>query len=172
MRLKGIAYRAHNPRWSWSPLSGEGARLFGGRFNPKGVSALYLSLDVTTAINEASQGFGARFPPLTLVSYEVDCDDIVDLSSTEGRDSAGVAYSDLACPWLLMAESRKPVPSRAIAERLMGERAAGIIVPSFAVGARSEDKNLVLWDWGPDLPHRIVVFGPDMRLPKDDQSWT
>ena len=36
MRFEGLAYRAHNPRWSWAPTSGEGARLHGGRFNAKG----------------------------------------------------------------------------------------------------------------------------------------
>ena len=27
MRFRGIVYRAHNPRWSWPPVSSEGARL-------------------------------------------------------------------------------------------------------------------------------------------------
>ena len=65
VRFRGLAYRAHNPRWSWAPTSGEGARLHGGRFNPKGVPALYLSLNTSTAILEATQGFASRFPPLT-----------------------------------------------------------------------------------------------------------
>lgn len=33
MRFRGIVYRAHDPRWSWPPVSGEGSRLYGGRFN-------------------------------------------------------------------------------------------------------------------------------------------
>ncbi|MFV0302812.1 MAG: RES family NAD+ phosphorylase [Paracoccus sp. (in: a-proteobacteria)] len=43
MRYRGECFRAHNPRWSFEPLSGEGARRHGGRFNPPGVPALYLS---------------------------------------------------------------------------------------------------------------------------------
>ena len=171
MRFRGTAYRAHNPRWSWSPLSGEGARLFGGRFNPKGASALYLSLESTTAVNEASQGFGSRFPPLTVVCYDVDCDNIVDLGSAEGREPFGVGLAELSCPWLLLAETGRPVPSHQIAERLISDGAAGIIVPSFAPGARAEDRNIVLWKWDRRRPHRVAAFDPEKRLPKDDKSW-
>ena len=54
MRFRGIVYRAHDPRWSWPPVSGEGARLHGGRFNRVGVPAFYASLSPVTAIREAS----------------------------------------------------------------------------------------------------------------------
>ena len=53
MRFRGLVYRAHNPQWSWTPLSGEGARRHGGRFNRRGVPALYTSLAPLTAIREA-----------------------------------------------------------------------------------------------------------------------
>ena len=46
-----------------------------------------------------------------------------------------------------------------------------MLAPSFAPGAEADDVNLVLWDWGPDLPHRIAVFDPSGRLPKDQLSW-
>jgi len=36
-------YRAHTPRWSFAPLSGAGAAVQGGRFNRKGIEALYLT---------------------------------------------------------------------------------------------------------------------------------
>jgi RES domain-containing protein len=39
----GKLYRAFNPIYAREQLSGRGAALYGGRFNPKGVSALYLS---------------------------------------------------------------------------------------------------------------------------------
>ena len=40
MNFQGLAYRAHDPRWSFKPLSGDGAAVQGGRFNPKGSAAL------------------------------------------------------------------------------------------------------------------------------------
>jgi RES domain-containing protein len=171
VRFQGAAYRAHNPRWSWDALSGEGTRLHGGRFNAKGPSALYLSLDWNTAVLEGNQGFAYRFPPLTIVCYDVDCDDIADLSTAAGLRAHKVARGDLARPWKLLAETRAPVPSWQVADRLRGEGAAGIIVPSVAPGAEGGARNLVLWHWSDTLPHKVAVFDPDRRLPRDDTSW-
>jgi len=42
-------YRAHHPRWTFTPLSGKGAKKYGDRFNRPGSEALYTSLDLTTA---------------------------------------------------------------------------------------------------------------------------
>lgn len=55
MRYRGLLYRALNPIHARFPLSGEGARSHGGRFNPKGMSALYTAQSVMTAIREANQ---------------------------------------------------------------------------------------------------------------------
>ena len=72
MRFQGATYRAHNPRWSFKPLSGGGAAVHGGRFNPKSVAALYLALDPITAIKESGSTLGKwiargspRPPPAT-----------------------------------------------------------------------------------------------------------
>ncbi len=171
MRFVGTAYRAHDPRWSFRPISGAGAAIRGARFNPRGVPALYLGLSIMTAIKEANQGFAHRIDPCVLCSYDIDCDDIADLSTPEGRRAAGVMLDDLACPWALaLAEGRRPA-SWDIHDRLAARGIAGIVVPSFAPGADESDRNLVLWDWGPELPHRVTVFDPSGRLPKDQLSW-
>ena len=91
MRFVGDVYRAHDPRWSWTPLSGRGAALGGGRFNLRGQPALYLSLTPMTAVREASAGFAHRLEPLLLCTYAVDCEDIVDL-----RDAAGLLAPSFA----------------------------------------------------------------------------
>ena len=172
MRFAGTAYRAHDPRWSWTPLSGEGARLHGGRFNPQGVPALYLALDFATAVIEANQGFPFRFmAPLTLVSYAVDCDDLADLTATKVLQSLGATAVDLACAWELLSERGKPVPSWLLVEKLQSAGASGVVVPSFSPGAAADAKNLVLWNWSGD-PHQVVVIDPDKKLPRDDSSWT
>ena len=77
MRFRGLVYRAHNPQWSWTPLSGEGARRHGGRFNRRGIPALYTSLSPLTAIREA-QPLGRPMQPLTLYACEVDVEPVVD----------------------------------------------------------------------------------------------
>jgi RES domain-containing protein len=171
VRFAGWAYRAHDPRWAFKPLSGEGAALKGGRFNPKGVPALYLALTLEGAVVEASQGFAHKIEPLTICAYEIDCEDVSDLRTDETRSAAGAALNELACPWAYdVAEGRQPLSWR-LAARLRLGGAAGILVPSFAFGARPDMVNLVLWTWSADAPHRVQVHDPSGRLPRDQTSW-
>lgn len=166
-----MCYRAHDPRWSFKPISGDGAAVRGARFNPKGVPTLYLALSIMTAVKEASQGLAYRIDPCVLCSYDVDCDDIVDLRAPEGRDAAGLRLEDMACGWMdFLADGKRP-PSWAIYDGLVGEGAAGILVPSFAPGADAGDQNLVLWTWAEDLQHRVSVIDPSGRLPRNQLSW-
>jgi RES domain-containing protein len=171
VRFRGTCFRAHDPRWSFTPLSGEGAALQGGRFNPKGTRALYLSLSLVTAIKEINQGFAHKIDPCVLCSYDVDCEDIADLRDGKGRAGYGVALSDMACGWFALAAAGKEPPSWQMARTLIGKGIAGILVPSFTHRANAQDHNLVLWDWGKDLPHRIAVFDPSGKLPKNRLSW-
>lgn len=171
MRFEGVCFRAHDPRWSFTPLSGEGAAIRGGRFNPPGVPALYLALEIVTAIKEVSHGFARRIDPLVLCSYDVDCSDVVDLRTEEGRRLADVALDDMACAWMDIATRGRRPPSWSIYERFSASGAAGILSPSFAPGADGREANLILWTWGRDLPHRIEVFDPSGRLPKNQLSW-
>ncbi|AWC25790.1 hypothetical protein CO731_05291 (plasmid) [Aminobacter sp. MSH1] len=171
MRFSGTCYRAHDPRWSFQPISGEGAARRGARFNPKGTPTLYLALGIMTAVKEANQGFAHRIDPCVLCSYEVDCDDIVDLRTQQARDAVSVRFEDMACGWMnFLAEGERP-PSWTIHDRLFPQGVAGILVPSFAPGADAEDHNLVLWNWDGKPPHKVTVIDPDGRLPKNQLSW-
>ena len=172
MIFRGPAFRAHNPKWSWAPLSGEGAALYGGRFNTKGTPTLYLSTDMATAMREVAHGFPFKLvDPLLIVSYTVHCDDIIDLTQARVRRSLKIPEADLACAWLLLQEERKPVPSQDIAARLIAQGAAGILVRSYAPGSTADNHNLILWKWSDDLPHRIRVHDPDGKVPKNVKSW-
>ncbi|MBN9046598.1 MAG: RES family NAD+ phosphorylase [Rhizobiales bacterium] len=171
MRFEGTCYRAHDPRWAFKPISGDGAAIRGARFNPKGVPALYLALSVMTAVKEANQGFAYRIDPCVLCSYEVDCRDIIDLRKPADREAAGIAFEDMACAWMSFLANGERPPSWRIHDRLVGRGAAGILVPSFAPGADDDDGNLVLWRWGKDLPHSVNVFDPSCRLPRNQLSW-
>ena len=170
-RFVATCYRAHNPRWSFLPLSGDGPAVRGARFNPKGVPALYLALAITTAIKEINQGFAHKLDPCVLCAYDVDCDDIVDLRGDKDRANAGVSLADMACAWFSdLAQGRMP-PSWEIARRFIAAGHAGVLVPSFAPGANPDDHNLVLWKWTRDRPHKVTVYDPGGRLPKDQLSW-
>lgn len=73
-----------------SALSGEGARLHGGRWNPpESFAVLYLALDVATAVREfhrlaSKQGLAAKdFLPRDLVTYDIRLQHVIDLRIDE-----------------------------------------------------------------------------------------
>ena len=171
MRFTGECFRAHDPNWSWTPLSGAGAALKGRRFNWPGLETLYLSLDFNTVFREVSTGFAHRLTPYVLCSYDVDCDDIADLSDEAGRTGHGVDLADLACAWGEALRAGREPATWPIVRRLLAEGVAGILVPSFANGATAADQNLVLWRWGPDRPYKVTVHDPTGKLPKNALSW-
>lgn len=124
-----------------------------------------------TAIKEAGQGFALKIEPLLLCTYEVDCEDIEDLTDAAWLEQHGASAEALTCGWLSMARTGRTPPTWLLAEGLKAEGSAGVIVPSFAPGAEAADRNLVLWTWGDSHPHRVTVHDPSGRLPKDQLSW-
>ena len=171
MRLQGLVWRAHNPRWAFEPASGEGAARHGGRFNRVGVPALYTSTRVETAWAEAQQAFPFKAQPMTICGYEVDCEDIADLTDVATLKALGVDRAALGCPWEYLADKGEMPPSWALADRLIAAGRAGILAPSFASGASIADVNAIFWRWAAEPPHRVEVIDDLGRLPKDGASW-
>jgi len=166
--FKGSAFRAHNPKWAFQPESGEGAASTGGRFNPPGTSALYLSLGYESAIIEAQQGFPGKFQPLTICSYSVELDNIADLRDPTVRDHFQISEQAMACGWAMYAVSGDKAPSWAIAEALRSKGACGILVPSYANNAKANATNLVLLQWD---QASVKAIDDDNRLPINQDSW-
>ncbi len=164
MRFRGVVYRAHNPQWSWTPLSGEGARRHGGRFNRRDIPTLYTSLDPLTAIREA-QPLGRSMQPVTLCAYEVDSEPVFDTRDDDQCAALGVDDAELACPaWETeMLEGAVPA-SQALADRLIDAGYVGMLVRSFAAGTGADEFNLVLWSWGKERPSRVVLIDDEGRL--------
>lgn len=157
--------------WSYQPLSGEGAKKHGGRFNRVGKNALYTSLDPTTAWMEAQQGFPFKPQPMTLVAYQVDCNDLVDLTEPKTLKTLNLTNADLACAWEDMAAQGLEPTTWQLADKLHEMGFVGVIVQSFAPGCSKENRNLVKWDWHDKLAHCITVIDDLGRLPKSNESW-
>lgn len=160
---QGKLYRALNPVYAREPLSGRGAAIYGGRFNPKGVETLYTSLSVMTALREANQV--GNLQPTTLVSYSADIDNLFDSRNVEALASNGMKAADLASNnWRDEMRNNGEAKTQAFARRLINEGYCGLLIRSFAVGAGMEDMNLVLWSWGKDKPCSLVLIDDEGRL--------
>ncbi|MCQ9156842.1 RES family NAD+ phosphorylase [Acidomonas methanolica] len=171
MRFKGQVFRAHNPRWSFAPLSGDGAARHGGRFNPLGTPALYTSLRMETAWLEAQQGFPFKPQPLTICAYQVDCEPVLDLTDAAILREHRITPETLACAWEDMADRDVTPPSWTLAHTLIAQGIAAIIVPSFAPGATRADRNVVFWRWSDALPSSLRLIDDEGRIPKGPASW-
>ncbi len=170
MHFQDIAYRAHNPQWAWEPTSGAGAARHGGRFNPVGVEALYLSLGPITAIREVSQ-LGKPLQPLTLCAYEIDSRPVFDSRDATACKRQGIDPADLGQPdWRYRMLNGETPRSQILAEQLQQAGFTGLIVRSYAARASQAEMNLVLFRW--DTPEsRVRVIDDDHRLPRDRSSW-
>jgi len=120
---------------------------------------------------EMTHGFAHRFEPLTVCTYLVDADNIVDLRNEEACVTEGVPFVELGGAWAYERANGRIPPSWKMARKLMDAGASGIIVPSYATGARPDMSNLVLWKWGNERPHKVEVFDPNNRLPINSSSW-
>jgi len=92
----------------------------GGRFNAKGRQRFISRSTQSPRSKEASQGFARKFEPCVLCTYEVDCEDVVDLRSEVLRAAAGVARADMA-----QRGSPKPPAAPRASQRLAKRLIAG-----------------------------------------------
>lgn len=163
MRHSGPLYRALNPVFAREPLSGCGAELYGGRFNPKGTPALYTSLAIMTALREANQA--GSLQPTTLVSYESDLENVFDSRDTAALRDEGLDATTLAgSSWRDEMKAAGESPTQAFARRLVAKGFDALLVRSFAPGASEHDLNIVLWRWGDGPPARLVLIDDENRL--------
>lgn len=163
MRYQGKLYRALNPIYARDPLSGRGAELYGGRFNAKGVPALYTSLTIMTALKEANQV--GNLQPTTLVSYDADIEHVFDCRDESSLRRHGMDAPALADPtWRDQMKISGEARTQRFARQLIDTGCSGLLVKSFAPAASDNDLNLVLWTWGNAAPARLILIDDENRL--------
>ena len=169
VRYRGKLYRALNPVYAREPLSGRGAELYGGRFNPKGLPALHASLSAMTALREVAQV--GNLQPTTLISYEADIDRVFDCRdehALKAQDMDAAALAD--CTWRDQMKASGEARTQAFAKRLIADGYQALLVRSFALGAAKDDMNLVLWTWGDAAPARLILIDDENRLSRRSLS--
>ena len=159
-------YRALSPRFSHAPLSGRGAELSGGRWNPVGAPTLYLACDVITAILEYQQR--TTFKPVTAVQYLLEDARLADITHPSLQANYGITDAIANNEWQLLVGRGKEPPSWPIASAIMRDGFHGLRYVSRMNGGRC----VVMWQWNAPGKPNLAVIDPDRRLPIDDSSWT
>jgi RES domain-containing protein len=114
------------------PLSTDGSRLYGGRFNLPGVPALYLAGAPAVAVAERLQLGEAllefqRFNPCLLVSVDVELQEVLDLTDRANRRKVGVTLVDLRADWRGAIE---PTRTQELGQCAREEGLEGVLYPS------------------------------------------
>ena len=162
-------YRGHNPKWAFAPTSGAGAATEGGRFNRPGVEALYLSLDVATALAEYNQT-SLLLPPCTVCSYVARLTTLVDLRQLHDGPPWDDLWKDWTVDWRHFAFDLKiEPPTWALSDLVRDADCVGIIFPSVA---NLGGANVVIYSNALVAPNRIDVHDPAKLLPTDQSSWS
>ena len=92
--FEGEAWRHCHP--DYDPVSGDGARRHGGRFNPPGISTLYLCTTIECVKAEYSkQGSRKSLPASNLYRFSVDLRLVLDLTREATRSVVGMTLDDL-----------------------------------------------------------------------------
>lgn len=164
--LTAVAYRVHQPKWSFAPTSGAGAGIYGGRANRPGINALYLSLALETALTEYQQ-LDTLLPPGLMVSYNVSIDAVVDYRGGFTNDWDAL-WQDFYCDWrhLYFNGCIEP-PSWVIGDQVLAAGAKGILFNSTI----SSGANLVIYTDALTRADAIDVYDPNKDLPQNQSSW-
>lgn len=136
--FSGRTFRVVQPRWAHSPLSGEGARRHGGRFNASGTSAFYSALDPHTAYAEYTQNLYDR--PGLLCAFDIDDAHVADLRDEAQLRAFNATPQLLEARWAGLADA----PTQLLATRIAAEGYDGAIYSSLQ---HLTGSNLVLWAW-------------------------
>lgn len=161
-----VLWRAYVPRWSFRPLSGEGAARFGGRWNPVGAPTVYAERELSTAWAEYNQGFVQH--PALIARLELADATLVNLTEASELARLGVDSSIHACEWRRMMDERQEPPTHVLRRRLLAGGADGIVYPSFMSPGGS---CVALWRWNRRGAPRLKVVDPEGRMPKSAASW-
>lgn len=161
-----ILWRAYVPRWSYQPLSGEGAARFGGRWNPVGVPTIYAARELSTAWAEYNQGFVQH--PALIAQLELSGAHLADLTDAAIRETLRVDASIHRTEWRSDLDEGR-VPATHVVHRDLTEAGFhGVVYPSFMSPGGT---CVALWRWnGPNDP-QLRVVDPEGRLPISPASW-
>lgn len=165
--FRGEIYRSASPKYATSRdlVTGEGAKRFGGRWNPAGVAAVYGSLTPQTALEETlahARYYGLPINtsmPRTFVAIHVELSRVLDLTSGGNRQSLRVSeWRMLECDWRAECDAgREPITQQ------IGRLAAETGLEAILVRSSADDSgsNLVVFPDNLSKASCLSVVSPD-----------
>lgn len=148
----------------YDPLSGRGARINGGRWNPpNSFSVLYLALDEVTVALEfrrhaARQGRSVtHFLPRTLYAYDLTLQNILDLQDEEARRVMGVTTNQITSDDLRPCQHVGEAAQHVGREGILAPSATGVgmvlavFLDSISAGSSIEPHAAGVWKAPGDL---------------------
>ena len=129
---------------------GQGARINGGRFNPRsgGPATLYLALDLETAAAEVGSWYDyynlpiSTFMPRIVAAVAVCASHVLNLTSPRVRKSLQISKRHLAEDWRASNDSGKIAPTQAFGQLVYQAGFEGMFVASLR---KTKGRNLVLF---------------------------
>lgn len=165
-RNRLVLWRAYVPRWSYQPLSEEGAAGFGGRWNPLGVPTIYTARELSTAWAEYNQGFVQH--PALIARLELSGARLVDLTDPVALGEFGLEESIHRTEWRSDLDQGNVPATHAAYYELAGSGIDGVIYPSFMSPGGT---CVALWRWNTPGALDVRVIDPEGRLPTSPASW-
>jgi RES domain-containing protein len=149
--------------------SGVGAAKVGGRWNRRGLEAIYASLDVSTATEEAYQDFIYRgfsmmlLQPRVVAGAKATLSKVLDLTDTKISRALGFKRSDLVEEdWRKLQKAGVESWTQAIGRGCYTAKFEGIIAPS---ARRRGGANIVIFPKQLKNTSTILVLGADQLPP-------
>jgi len=147
--------------------SGEGARLHGGRWTPKGAfRTLYGSLTPEAALAELLEGHrrkglpDAQALPVAVVGLDIKLQRVLDLTDGRCRQALGISLGRITTePWERLQRRRKEALTQALGRLARQAGFEGLLVPS-AIPRRTH-RNIVVFI-GMLMPEsRVEIVHPE-----------
>jgi RES domain-containing protein len=164
--FKSKAFRSATPRYAKATdlLTGDGSRKFGGRWNPRGLAAIYASLTPETAMAETlahARYYGLSehdVMPRTFVAISFDLKRVLDLTDGDIRRKLSVSRKRMIeIDWRTeMYAGNFPLTQQ------LGQAAAnigleGLLVPS---AAEPSGRGIVAFPQNYETASAVVVLAP------------
>ena len=127
-------------------LSGEGAGIYGARWNPRGLNAVYAALDPVTAVRESYQNFeefGFSPKPRVMAGLSIHLRHVLDLTDSRIRRLLGFTVADLVEEdWSGIQQAGDESWTQAIGRGAAIAGFEGLLVPA---ARHAPGKNLVIF---------------------------